>query len=113
MNRRFLLSVLLGAAPAATYPATVANTVQYRVKTVPLFGGGPAGSSMDYLGYESGTNAVWIPGGTTGTVHVVGATTKKVTSITGFATEERCSGERKRTVGPELGHVRQGHRIHR
>ncbi len=67
---------------------------------LPLPGASDAGITMDYLGYEPATNAVWVPAGNTGSVDVVNATTKKVTQVTGFPAGEMRSGNRKRIVGP-------------
>src|SRR5205807_4934986 len=72
----------------------------YKVTLLPLPGASPAGISMDYLGYDPATNAVWVPAGNTGSVDVVDAATKKVTQLSGFPTGEMGSGNRKRLVGP-------------
>jgi YVTN family beta-propeller protein len=72
----------------------------FTVSMVPLPGAGPAGIGMDYLGFDAGTNTVWVPAGNTGSVDVVDGKTRAVTPISGFPTGELGSGNRKRVVGP-------------
>src|SRR3954451_10143635 len=72
----------------------------YKVTMLPLPGASAAGISMDYLGYDPATNSVWVPAGNTGAVDVIDATTRKVTQISGFASGEMGTGNRKRATGP-------------
>jgi DNA-binding beta-propeller fold protein YncE len=88
------------AAAVAAIPSQAADLAQSTVTMLPLPGANPAGISMDYLGYDPATNAVWVPAGNTGSVDVVDAATKKVTQLSGFPTGEMGSGNRKRLVGP-------------
>lgn len=91
-------AVLAAGIAAATLQA--ADPVQFTVTMLPLPGASPAGISMDYLGYDPVTNAVWVPAGNTGSVDIVDAATKKVTQVSEFPAGEMGSGNRKRLVGP-------------
>src|SRR2546430_7514258 len=91
-------AAILAAAVAAT-PLQAADLAHSTVTMLPLPGASPAGISMDYLGYDPVTNAVWVPAGNTGSVDVVDAATKKVTQLSGFSTGEMGSRNRKRLVG--------------
>lgn len=86
----FLAATTLHAADPATYKVTM----------LPLPGATAAGISMDYLGYDSATNSVWVPAGNTGAVDVIDAATQKVTQLSGFPSGEMGTGNRKRVVGP-------------
>lgn len=97
---QFLRRAAFLAAAAAATTLQAANATQFTVTTLPLPGASPAGISLDYLGYEPGTNTVWVPAGNTGLVDVVDAATKSVTRLEGFPTGEMGSGSRKRVVGP-------------
>ena len=97
---RFLRFSLLAAAVLAATFLQAADSVRFTVTMLPLPGASPAGISMDYLGYDSATNTVWVPAGNTGSVDVVDAATKKVTRLSGFPAGEMGSGNRKRLVGP-------------
>src|ERR1700674_5389018 len=99
LNRVLRRPGILAAAFVAT-ALQAAEPAPFTVTMLPLPGASPAGISMDYLGYDPVTNAVWVPAGNTGSVDVVDATTKKVTRIAGFPTGEMGSGNRKRLVGP-------------
>jgi DNA-binding beta-propeller fold protein YncE len=77
-----------------------ADPAGYKVTMLPLPGASAAGISMDYLGYDPATNSVWVPAGNTGAVDVIDATTRKVTQISGFASGEMGTGNRKRATGP-------------
>jgi DNA-binding beta-propeller fold protein YncE len=91
-----LLTGLAGAAEPA-----------YTVRTIALPGGpGPIG--MDYIAFDPATKSVWIPAGNTGNVAVVDAAAGTVRSITGFATAEMGTGERKRRVGPSSVTIGEG-----
>src|SRR3981081_3163141 len=94
---RFLPAILGAVFGVAALQA--ADSAQFTVTMLPLPGASPAGISMDYLGYDPVTNAVWVPAGNTGSVDVVDAATKKVTRLSGFPVGEVGSGDRKRIVG--------------
>src|SRR5437588_6194228 len=93
-------TILILATFLAAGTLHAADPATYKVTMLPLPGASPAGISMDYLGYDPATNAVWVPAGNTGSVDVVDAATKKVTQLSGFPTGEMGSGNRKRLVGP-------------
>ena len=97
---RLLRRAAILAAGIAAASLQAADPARFTVTILPLPGAGPAGISMDYLGYDPVTNAVWVPAGNTGSVDVVDAATKKVTQIPGFPAGEMGSGNRKRLVGP-------------
>ena len=88
------------AAEKKAGASRVLSPAAYTVTMLPLPGASPAGITMDYLGYDSATNTVWVPAGNTGSVDVVDAATKQVTQISGFPAGEVGSGNRKRVVGP-------------
>jgi DNA-binding beta-propeller fold protein YncE len=63
--------------------------------------GAPAdGVFLDYLAYDADHHNVWVPAGGTGKVAVIDATTRKLTSIDGFPTQEIERRGQKRLVGP-------------
>jgi DNA-binding beta-propeller fold protein YncE len=94
-KKLFILTTFLAATTLhAADPAT------YKVTMLPLPGATAAGISMDYLGYDSATNSVWVPAGNTGAVDVIDAATQKVTQLSGFPSGEMGTGNRKRVVGP-------------
>jgi hypothetical protein len=97
---RVLRPAAILAAAVAAIPLQAADLAQSTVTMLPLPGASLVGISMDYLGYDPVTNAVWVPAGNTGSVDVVDAATKKVTRLSGFPTGEMGSGNRKRLVGP-------------
>src|ERR1700682_2298949 len=99
LNRVLRRPGILAAVVVAT-AVQAAEPAPFPVPMLPLPGPSPAGISMDYLGYDPVTNAVWVPAGNTGSVDVVDAATKKVTQLSGFPTGEMGSGNRKRLVGP-------------
>ena len=88
------------AAGVAAAALRAADPAQFTITMLPLPGASPDGISMDYLGYDPVTDAVWVPAGNTGSVDVVDVVTKKVTRISGFPAGEMGSGNRKRIVGP-------------
>jgi DNA-binding beta-propeller fold protein YncE len=90
-------AVVSAAGPttaAAAVPAAFATT------TVALPGGGPDGVAMDYLVYDPRTNAVWVPAGNTGVVDVIDVATGKLSTISGFATQDVERRGKQRRVGP-------------
>lgn len=91
-------AVLAFALASGALRAADAN--KFTVTMLPLPGASPAGISMDYLGYDPDTNAVWVPAGNTGSVDIIDAATKAVTPLAGFPKGEMGSGNRKRVVGP-------------
>jgi outer membrane protein assembly factor BamB len=93
-----LLAVLLVSALAAATADAAAHA--YDVHMLPLPGASAAGISMDYIAYDPATNTVWVPAGNSGRVDVVDVATGKVREITGFATAEMGTGDRKRIAGP-------------
>src|ERR1700692_3479570 len=97
-NRTRLAALIVFTAGVAA--ALASGPGGFTATPLPLPGGGPAGITMDYLGYDPVTNTVWVPAGNTGSVDVVDAATKKVTQITGFPSGEMGSATRKRIVGP-------------
>ena len=96
MNRVIRLAAILVSGIAAA-ALQAADPAQFTVTMLPLPGASPAGISMDYLGYDPVTNAVWVPAGNTGSVDVVDAATKKVTQVPGFPPERWAHGNRKRS----------------
>jgi DNA-binding beta-propeller fold protein YncE len=72
----------------------------YVTRAMPLPGANAEGIFMDYLLYDSRTNAVWVPAGNTASVDVVDVATGKISRIEGFATQEMERRGRKRVVGP-------------
>jgi DNA-binding beta-propeller fold protein YncE len=85
---------------AAITASVQADTKTYDVRMLPLPGASPAGISMDYIAYDPGTRTVWVPAGNSGRVDVVDVATGKVREISGFATAEMGTGDRKRIAGP-------------
>jgi DNA-binding beta-propeller fold protein YncE len=79
----------------------------YTLTTLALPGASPAGISMDYIAFDPATGFVWVPAGNTGAVDVVDTATGRVQQVSGFATAEMGSGDRKRVVGPSA--VSAGH----
>ncbi len=92
-----LTSALVLAEPdAGSLPAL-------RLHAVPLLPSAPGRIGMDYLGYEPGTNQVWVPGANTGRVFVVDGTTESIRTVAGFPTREqegRVLGPTSVTFGP-------------
>ena len=64
------------AAGVAAAALRAADPAQFTITMLPLPGASPDGISMDYLGYDPVTDAVWVPAGNTGSVDVVDAVTK-------------------------------------
>jgi len=63
---------------------------------------------MDYLGYEPTGRQVWAPGGNTGKVFVVDASTEAIRTVDGFTTREqdgRLLGPSSVTFGPDAAYV--------
>lgn len=96
MKSLFLTLALAVTASAAT---------SYEVRTIALPGGSERGIAMDYLAFDPSTKSLWVPAGNTGAVDVVDTTTGSIRRITGLATKELQSGERKRVVGPSSASV--------
>jgi DNA-binding beta-propeller fold protein YncE len=71
---------------------------------------------MDYVIFDPRTRTVWAPAGNTAAVDVVDITTRHISQVTGFPTQEIERRGRKRTVGPssatlgEAGTVYVGNR---
>ena len=66
---RLLLFTILTVTLAISLQA--ADPPGYTVTMLPLPGASAAGISMDYLGYDPVTNAVWVPAGNTGSGDVM------------------------------------------
>jgi DNA-binding beta-propeller fold protein YncE len=96
---RVLLGVLVCASLVNAASAHAASAA-YTVTMLALPGASPAGISMDYIAFDPATGFVWVPAGNTGAVDVVDTATGKVRQVSGFATTETGSGDRKRIVGP-------------
>lgn len=63
---------------------------------------------MDYLGHDSATRQVWAPGGNSGKVFVVDASTEAIRSVDGFPTREqdgRLLGPSSVTFAPDTAYV--------
>jgi DNA-binding beta-propeller fold protein YncE len=83
-------------APAAP-EASIA--VQLTGKSFPLPGAtGPV--SLDYIGYESARDRVWVPVGDTGSADVFDIATSTFTRVDGFKSIERDAHGKKRKMGP-------------
>jgi DNA-binding beta-propeller fold protein YncE len=95
--RKTLLILTTFLAAASLHAA---DPVTYKVTMLPLPGASAAGISMDYIGYDPATNAVWVPAGNTGAVDVIDVATQKVTQLSGFPSGEMGTAPRKRVVGP-------------
>jgi DNA-binding beta-propeller fold protein YncE len=80
----------------------------YAVTAQHLPGAGAAGISMDYIAFDPATHSLWVPAGNTGAVDVVDTRDGSVRQISGLATAEVTSGERKRVVGPSSVSVGDG-----
>ena len=87
---------------------TPSQSANYGVRSLPLPDGGAGDVSMDYIAYDSATNSVWVPGGNTGAVDVVDATTGKVRQISGFPTKEVEGRNGKRVLGPTAVSIGEG-----
>ncbi|MGO8970740.1 MAG: YncE family protein [Myxococcaceae bacterium] len=86
--------LLLLAASTLTSTVALGQPDAGSVATLPihalrLLPSSPGRIGMDYLGYEPGTNQVWVPGGLTGRVFVVDANLETIRTIEGFATRQR------------------------
>ena len=114
-----LLSFFLSAlTTAGVFAQTKASTgashdtsnqgANYNVRTLPLPDNNAGDVSMDYIAYDPSTNSVWIPGGNTGAVDVVDATSGKVRQIPGFLTKEVEGRNGKRTLGPTAVSIGEG-----
>jgi hypothetical protein len=93
-----LLTLLLASALVTATARAAAHA--YDVHMLPLPGASAAGISMDYIAYDPATHTVWVPAGNSGRVDVVDVATGKVREISGFATAEMGTGDRKRIAGP-------------
>jgi hypothetical protein len=80
-----------------------------KTHSLALLGTANAGRvTMDYLGYDEATNAVWIPGGNTGQVFVIDAKTEQVRSVAGFPVREadgRVLGPSSVSFGPRSAFI--------
>jgi DNA-binding beta-propeller fold protein YncE len=76
-----------------------ADATAYDVRMLPMPGSTAAKVSMDYIAFDPGTRAVWVPAGDTGLVVVV-SEKGALQPIAGFPTAEMGTGDRKRMVGP-------------
>ncbi len=84
------------------------GATSYSVRELVLPGASDAGILMDYIAFDPSTGSLWAPAGNTGAVDVVDTATGAVRQITGFATAEMGTGDRKRTVGPSSVSVGKG-----
>ena len=90
-----------GAAGLSRTPQAAAGPgAGYTVALLPLPARGARNVSMDYIAYDAATNAVWVPGGNTGTVFVVDAATRKVRTIDGMPTSTMTFRGGTRVLGP-------------
>jgi DNA-binding beta-propeller fold protein YncE len=101
-----LVAVGGAAVVAAENPKT--DTAPYSVRELELPGASSAGILMDYIAFDPSTGSLWAPAGNTGAVDVVNTATGAVRQITGFATAEMGTGDRKRTVGPSSVSIGKG-----
>jgi len=99
---------LVSAAFLAPNPANAVDQINYTVRMQPLPGATAAGIGMDYIAFDPGTRAVWVPAGNTGLVVVIDSATGTLKQIGGFPTAEVGSGERKRVVGPSSVTIGEG-----
>jgi DNA-binding beta-propeller fold protein YncE len=92
-------------AAAAPAPATVASASpaakapELATKTIAL-PGVTGNAFLDYIAFEPGTDRVWVPVGTGGSVDVLAIAAGTFTRIDGFGTAEREVRGKKRTLGP-------------
>ena len=114
-----LVSIFLGALAAWSLFAQTKSTTagshdtsnqgaNYSVRTLPLPDNNAGDVSMDYIGYDPGTNSVWVPGGNTGAVDVVDAASGKVRQIPNFPKKEVDFRGGKRTLGPTAVSIGEG-----
>jgi len=114
-----LVSIFLGAVAASSVFAQAESTTagshvtsnhgaNYSVRTLPLPDNNAGDVSMDYIGYDPGTNSVWVPGGNTGAVDVVDAASGKVRQIPNFPKKEVDFRGGKRTLGPTAVSIGEG-----
>jgi len=99
-KRLFVTLILAAGVVAPAAPRARAAEPSYTVRKLPLPGGGGGLILMDYIAFDASTGSVWAPAGNTGAVDVVDASTGAIRQISGFATSEMGTGERKRLVGP-------------
>ena len=95
-----------GAPVAPRDPVSPAPA--YTTSKLALPGATADGVGMDYLLYDSHTNAIWVPAGNTGAVDVIDVETGKLTQITGFPTQQVERRGTKRVVGPSAATLGDG-----
>src|SRR5215469_10069828 len=105
MNRTAIAPAVLATLVVGTVFALGAT---YSVHTIPPPDNNAGDVSMDYIAYDASTNSVWVPGGNTGAVDVVDATTGKVRQISGFPTKEVEGRNGKRILGPTAVSIGEG-----
>jgi len=102
MHRLLLAASLLTSAGALSQ-SDASSPPALALHPLVLQPGSPGRVGMDYLGYESSTNQVWVPGGNTGRVFVIDATAETIRTVEGFPTKEkegRVLGPTSVTFGP-------------
>jgi DNA-binding beta-propeller fold protein YncE len=101
--RAYLLVLATLTSAGALGDPDAGSTPTLSLHALPLLPGAPGRIGMDYLGYEPGTNQVWVPGANTGRVFVVDANTEAIRTVEGFPTREkdgRVLGPTSVTFGP-------------
>ncbi len=93
---RLLLAACVLTSAAALAQADAGSPATLALHALVLQPGSPGRVGMDYLGYEVTTNQVWVPGGNTGRVFVIDATSETIRTVEGFPTKEK----EGRTLGP-------------
>ncbi len=103
MHRLLLLAASTLTSTVALGQPDAGSVSALPIHALRLLPSAPGRMGMDYLGYEPGTNQVWVPGGITGRVFVVDASTETIRTIEGFTTREkdgRQLGPTSVTFGP-------------
>jgi DNA-binding beta-propeller fold protein YncE len=101
--RAYVITVFLFVSAAGLGEPDAGSAPPLSLHALPLLPGAPGRIGMDYLGYETGTNQVWVPGANTGRVFVVDAKTEAIRTVEGFPTLEkdgRVLGPTSVTFGP-------------
>jgi DNA-binding beta-propeller fold protein YncE len=101
------LALTLSYAPASAQ-SDAGSPPTLSLHTLALLPSAPGRIGMDYLGYEPGSNQVWVPGANTGRVFVVDASTEAVRTVEGFPTREqngRVLGPTSVTLGPRSAFI--------
>jgi DNA-binding beta-propeller fold protein YncE len=94
--------------PAPPKPISPPVATELGVTTIALPGGNPEGIFLDYLAFDPDTGRVWVPAGPTGSVDIVDTSTRALTRLEGWATQEMERRGKKRVVGPSSVTIGKG-----